>query len=131
VNETERSEPVETPRILCTVRTARTAVLVALAVALLVALALPAAACPVCYGEAEGEMIQGTQWSVAFLGLLVYGLLGGVGALVLVQRRRLQRLTRPQAEPFRDPLPATGGAPPAAAASHSDSDRPSKTEPRS
>ena len=45
----------------------RTALLAAL-VLVTVAVALPALGCPVCYGEAEGEIITGTKWSVAFLG---------------------------------------------------------------
>jgi hypothetical protein len=81
-----------------------------LAAVLLGAVALPAAACPVCYGEAEGEVIAGTQWSVAFLGALVYGLLGGGGALVLVQRRRLRRESEQAADPHRGLHLVPGGA---------------------
>lgn len=53
--------------------------------------ALPALACPVCYGEAEGSMIDGTKLSIAFLGGLVYLVLfGGVGMVVLVRRQALR-----------------------------------------
>lgn len=58
--------------------------------------ALPALACPVCYGEAEGGVIDGTKMSVAFLGGLVYLVLfGGVG-MVLVARRRALRSSDPR-----------------------------------
>lgn len=67
------------------------AFLLAALVALPLLAALPAAACPVCYGEADGEMIQGTKWSVAFLGGLVYLVMGGGVGLVVAQRRRVLR----------------------------------------
>ena len=61
------------------------------ALALAALWALPALACPVCYGEAEGSVIDGTRMSVAFLGGLVYLVLfGGVGMVVLVRRRALR-----------------------------------------
>jgi hypothetical protein len=99
-----------------------------LAAALLLAAALPAAACPVCFGEAEGEVIEGTQWSVAFLGALVYGLIGGAGALVLVQRRRLRRQSEQAADPYRGLRLVAGGdaAPAAGPPSDPPSDSPSK-----
>jgi hypothetical protein len=59
--------------------------------ALLAAGAGPAAACPVCYGNAEGQMIDGAKASVAFMGLLVYALMGGGVAMVVVVRRRALR----------------------------------------
>lgn len=53
--------------------------------------AAPALACPVCYGEASGGVIDGTKLSVAFLGGLVYLLLfGGVGMAVVVRRRAVR-----------------------------------------
>jgi hypothetical protein len=64
--------------------------LLAIIVALPLLAALPAAACPVCYGEAEGEVVEGTQWSVAFLGGLVYLVMGGGVGMVVMQRRRVQ-----------------------------------------
>lgn len=79
--------------------TIRRLALLAIVACLALAVALPAAGCPVCYGEAEGDIISGTKWSVAFLGGLVYLLLGGVGGLVLVQRKRLQRMNDLSADP--------------------------------
>lgn len=87
-----------------------------LAAVLLGAVALPAAACPVCFGEAEGGVIEGTQWSVAFLGALVYGLIGGAGALVLVQRRRLRRDAERSADPHHGLHLVPGGTAGAATA---------------
>lgn len=75
--------------------------LIAVLVCVTAAVALPAAGCPVCYGEAEGGVITGTKWSVAFLGALVYLLLGGAGGLVLVQRRRLRRMADEADDPHR------------------------------
>jgi hypothetical protein len=99
----------------------------AVAAVLLLAAALPAAACPVCFGEAEGEVIEGTQWSVAFLGALVYGLLGGAGALVLVQRRRLRRQSEQAADPHHGLrlVPGEGAAPAAPPAARPETDPPS------
>lgn len=51
-------------------------------------LAAPAFACPVCYGEAEGAVIDGAKLSVLFLGALVYLLIGGGVALAVVAHRR-------------------------------------------
>ncbi|MDX1630390.1 MAG: hypothetical protein R3234_00875 [Thermoanaerobaculia bacterium] len=47
-----------------------------------------ARACAVCYGSAEGEMIDGARASVLFLLGLTYLLLGGGIGLVFVARRR-------------------------------------------
>lgn len=60
-------------------------------VALLLAAAGDASACPVCYGDAAGSVIDGAKLSVAFLGALVYGVLGGGVALVVAARRRAGR----------------------------------------
>lgn len=50
--------------------------------------AVPAFACPVCYGGASGSMIDGAKLSVLFLGSLVYLLIGaGVGVVFLLRRR--------------------------------------------
>lgn len=70
----------------------RTAGLAA-ALALAAGWAAPALACPVCYGEASGGVIDGTKISVAFLGGLVYLLLfGGAGMAVMVRRRALKTM---------------------------------------
>jgi len=47
-----------------------------------------ASACPVCYGGAEGEVIEGAKLSVIFMGALVYAVMGGGVAMVVVARRR-------------------------------------------
>lgn len=52
--------------------------------------------CPVCYGEAEGAVIDGTRWSVAFLGGLVYLVFIGAGGVVFALRRRVARLQDPR-----------------------------------
>ena len=54
-----------------------------------------AAACPVCYGDAAGEVIEGTKMSVAFLGSLVYLVLGGGAGMVFAVRRRARRTLDP------------------------------------
>lgn len=51
-------------------------------------LAGEASACPVCYGAAEGEVIEGAKLSVIFMGALVYAVMGGGVAMVVVARRR-------------------------------------------
>jgi hypothetical protein len=62
----------------------------AVALVLAAAWAMPAGACPVCYGEASGSLIDGTKLSVAFLGALVYLVLfGGVGMVFMARRRAL------------------------------------------
>ena len=65
--------------------------LVLVVLALLAASAGPAAACPVCYGNAEGQVIDGAKASVAFMGILVYAVMGGGVAMVVVSRRRALR----------------------------------------
>lgn len=50
--------------------------------------AAPAFACPVCYGDAGGSVIDGAKLSVLFLGALVYLLIGGGVALAVVAHRR-------------------------------------------
>ncbi len=53
--------------------------------------AVPAAACPVCYGEASGDMIDGAKLSVLFLGGLVYLVIGGGAGAVIALRRRVRK----------------------------------------
>lgn len=63
------------------------------ALALAAGWAAPALACPVCYGEASGGVIDGTKMSVAFLGGLLYLLLfGGMGMALMVRRRALRTM---------------------------------------
>lgn len=75
---------------------ARRAAVVLAALALAILFAAEAAACPVCFGEADGQVIDGVRWSVVFLGALVYVLLGGFVAMFLVLRRRARRLQDPR-----------------------------------
>lgn len=58
--------------------------------------AAPAFACPVCYGEAGGSMIDGAKLSVAFLGGLVYLLIGGGVGVVLLVRRQVRKNLDPR-----------------------------------
>lgn len=58
--------------------------------------AAPAFACPVCYGEASGSMIDGAKLSVAFLGGLVYLVIGGGVGAVLVLRRHVRKNMDPR-----------------------------------
>jgi len=53
--------------------------------------AVPAAACPVCYGEAGGDVIDGAKLSILFLGGLVYVVIGGGAGAVLALRRRVRK----------------------------------------
>lgn len=53
--------------------------------------AVPAAACPVCYGEAGGDVIDGAKLSILFLGGLVYMVIGGGVGVVLALRRRVRK----------------------------------------
>lgn len=48
-------------------------------------------ACPVCYGEASGSMIDGAKLSVLFLGSLVYLVIGGGIGVVFLLRRRVRK----------------------------------------
>lgn len=72
-------------------RTVRRAVLALAFVAALLAGAGDASACPVCYGQAEGKMIDGAKLSVFFMGGLVYSVMGGGVALAFVAARRARR----------------------------------------
>lgn len=63
----------------------------ALAVALAALWARPgvAAACSVCYGAAEGDMIDGARTAIVFMLVLTYALLGGGLGMVWIARRRI------------------------------------------
>lgn len=65
---------------------------VRVAIAWVLGRAAVAAACPVCFGAAEGPMIDGAKMSVIFLGILVYTLLTGVALAIFLLRRHLARL---------------------------------------
>lgn len=69
---------------------ARAAAAAALATAVLPAVAQ---ACAVCYGNADGRMIDGTRLSVIFLLGLTYLLLGGGVGLFLLSRRHHRKLS--------------------------------------
>lgn len=103
------------------------ATILATALALTLLTAWPAAACPVCYGEAEDPVIEGTRWSVIFLGGLVYLLFGGAAGIVFAQRRKLRRLA---GEPGADPRRGLHLVPPATDPSASNPSNPA-TDPRS
>ena len=75
---------------------ARRAAVVLAALALAILLAAEAAACPVCFGETDDQVVDGVRWSVVFLGALVYVLMGGGVAMFLVLRRRARRLQDPR-----------------------------------
>jgi hypothetical protein len=62
-----------------------------LAAAWLLLGAAEAAACPVCYGEAGGDVIDGAKLSILFLGGLVYMVIGGAAGVVLALRRRVRK----------------------------------------
>lgn len=49
------------------------------------------AACPVCYGEASGDMIDGAKLSILFLGGLVYLVIGGGAGAFFALRRRVRK----------------------------------------
>ncbi len=68
-----------------------------------------AAACPVCYGAAEGSVIQGTQMSVAFLGGLVYVVFAGAAGMVVLLRRRVRRGADPHHGLTLVPPPVAAG----------------------
>lgn len=92
----ERSETnVRKPRPAESGRARRAAAVLA-ALALAILFAAEAAACPVCFGEADDQVVDGVRWSVVFLGALVYVLLGGFVAMFLVLRRRARRLQDPR-----------------------------------
>lgn len=66
--------------------------LVVLAVVLGTWIPAVASACPVCYGEAEGGVIDGARLAIVFMAVLVYALIGGGIGMVFALRRRAQRL---------------------------------------
>jgi hypothetical protein len=54
-----------------------------------------ASACPVCYGGAEGDVIEGAKLSVFFMGGLVYTVMIGGVVMVVAARRRAADRNRP------------------------------------
>lgn len=75
-------------------RAGRWAVVMVATVVLLVA--PDAFACPVCYGEASGSIIDGAKLSVIFLGVLVYLLIGGGLGVFFLLRRRVRKNLDPR-----------------------------------
>ena len=63
-----------------------------------------ARACAVCYGAASDPLLDGTRWSVVFLLVLTYLLLGGGGVLFVLARRGARRAGRDESteRPDRD-----------------------------
>jgi hypothetical protein len=81
-------------------------VLLALCLGLLAAGLLPgeAAACPVCYGNAEGDVIDGAKLSVFFMGGLVYTvMIAGVVMVVAARRRGTRGGDGAHPRPVHDP----------------------------
>ena len=73
-----------------------------------------ARACAVCYGAGSDPMIDGTRWSVVFLLILTYLLLGGGGVLFVLARRSARRGTdggeaRPVSDDATFPQASTRG----------------------
>lgn len=95
MRRTTRRTTARTTQTTVRSRAARIAAALA-ALALALALAGDAAACPACFGETDDQMADGARWSIAFLGALVYLLIGGGLAMVLVLRRRVRRLQDPR-----------------------------------
>lgn len=66
-----------------------------IALVLLASLALSwaplAAACPVCFGEAEAPVLDGARLAVIFMGVLVYLVLMGAALMVWVIRRKVRK----------------------------------------
>lgn len=60
--------------------------------------ALPAAACPVCYGDTDSPMVEAAEASILFMAILTYALIFGGVALFIVLRRRARRLAHAPAE---------------------------------
>lgn len=61
-----------------------------------------AAACPVCFGEAEAPILDGARLAVVFMAVLVYLVLMGALFMVLAVRRKVRK-TREAQELAQDP----------------------------
>lgn len=62
------------------------------------AVAAPAAACPVCYGDTDSPMVEAAGLSIVFMAIFTYTLIFSGVALFLVLRRRARRLAQAPAQ---------------------------------
>ena len=71
--------------------------------ALLVGLftAFAAAACPVCFGEAEAPILDGARLAIVFMGALTYLLITAAGVVVWLIRRKVLRDQKRTSDPRR------------------------------
>ncbi len=60
----------------------------ALTLAAMLAVAAPALACPVCFGESDSPIVEGAERSILFMIGVTYTVIGsGVAAFVVLRRR--------------------------------------------
>ena len=72
-------------------RSLRRAAVWALAVTAMLAVAVPALACPVCFGESDSPIVEGAERSILFMIGVTYTVIGsGVAAFVVLRRRSRQ-----------------------------------------
>ncbi len=60
----------------------------AFALAMLTGLPSSAAACTVCFGDPESEVVQGAAWAIIFLGSVVMSVMGCLGGFFVFLARR-------------------------------------------